>query len=522
MIMKKRLHILLAGLLALAPSCDKNSVDPGGDELYDLSEVSVVEEGSIPLEDFYQKLLQDASAANDGFDQNLYDHYKNLLEQARAQGGGTKGDSGSSISMAYAWTTLRYTTLSVTGEQIKCSELLVWPYVPFTKQTPKNVIVGCHLTITSDDERPSNFSNLGFSNDVNMLALFANPLSQSALVIIPDYEGYGSTRDRNHPYCDREATVRQVMDGARAGIAWFQNEKKELAGGWKSVAVGYSQGGAVAGSVYRFCQEHNVSGLRLAGAVCGDGPYDPMATFSMYSTDGRLFMPVAVALLLKGAVDTDPCLRELGCKYEDLCTPEFMDTGIFGFLQGKDLSTADIHKQLLKASKKSDDGFKLFCWSESRKEFLPYNPANAADPHLQLDLSNGNGKNYAPIEMCVKPSLVEYLRSGKLPGDIPEGIAQAVRDCLERNSLAADGWVPAQAGGLTFFHSATDEVVPCSNLEAMEKSWSAVLQNFSSYRYTSGGTSYHKSAGTLFYISYSGTYTEEILSGKWTAVHKEI
>lgn len=230
MIMKKSLLILLAGLMALAQSCEKNSVpDPDDNDMYDLSQVTIVDSGSIPLEAFYTKLLQDAAAHNGDYDQNLYDHYKSLLEQARSEGGQTKGDGGSSI---------------------------------------------------------------------------------------------------------------------------------------------------------------------------------PMATFSTYSTDGRLFMPVAVALLLKGAVDTDPRLRELGCKYEDLCSPEFMDTGIFGFLQGKDLST--------------------------------------------------------------------------------------------------------------------DEVVPCSNLEAMEKSWSAVLQNFSSYRYTSGGTSYHKSAGTLFYISYSGTYTEEILSGKWTAVHKEL
>lgn len=32
--------------------------------------------------------------------------------------------------------------------------------------------------------------------------------------------------------------------------------------------------------------------------------------------------------------------------------------------------------------------------------------------------------------------------------------------------------------------------------------------------------SYHKSCGVSFLIAYSGTYTEEILSGKWTTVHK--
>lgn len=522
--MKKIFHLIAIVCLALMLlACNKTPLTPPADDnLYDLSDVSIMAEGTIPLEDFYQKLLQDATATNGDYDQDLYDHYRHLLEEARSQGGGTKGESGSSTSMAYAWTAIRYKTLSATGEEIKCSELVVWPYVPFVSQTPRQVVIGCHLTIASDDERPSNFSNLGFANDVNMLALFANPLSQGALVIIPDYEGYGSTRERNHPYCNREATVRQVVDGARAGIAWYQSEKKKLADGWKSIAVGYSQGGAVAGSVYRFCQEHDASGLRLAGAVCGDGPYDPMATLNTYAADGRLFMPVAIALILKGAVDTDPRLRELGCKYDDLCTPEFVSTGIFDFLKEKTLTTDQIHKRLLQVSKNSNDGFKMYCWSQTLGDFVPYNPANAADASLKLDLSNSKGTCYAPVELCVKSSLVAYLRGGALPADIPAEIAQAVRACLEGNSLAAGGWVPKQPGCLTFFHSPTDEVVPVSNLEAMESTLSAAARYFSTYRLTSEGTSYHTATGTSFYISHSGVLVRDILNGKWTAVRKEL
>ena len=34
----------------------------------------------------------------------------------------------------------------------------------------------------------------------------------------------------------------------------------------------------------------------LSGAVCGDGPYDPVATLDQYIASGKLFMPVAAAL----------------------------------------------------------------------------------------------------------------------------------------------------------------------------------------------------------------------------------
>lgn len=520
--MKKSILFLLAGLLVLlAVSCEKNPLPETYDDgLYDLSKVTVVESGSIPLEDFYGKLLREATNSNAEYDQSLYDYYSDLLAQAKS--GQTKaGDSGSSVAYAYAWTTLRYKSLSATGEEIECSELLVWPYVPFVKQRPRNVVIGCHLTITSDSERPSNFSNLGFANDVNMLGCFANPLSQKALVIIPDYEGYGATKDRDHPYLNREATARQVVDGVKAGIAWYEREKMKLSDGWKSVAVGYSQGGAVAASVYRYCHENKESGLRLAGAVCGDGPYDPASTLGEYIESGKLFMPVSVALMLKGAVDTNPRLKALGCTYEDFCTPSFVQTGIFNYLEDKSLTTEGIHDNFLKVSKGSDSGFKLYCWSESLGEFLPYNATNAAKASLRLDLSSGNGKNYAPIDMCIKPSLVEYFKSGTVPADVPLDKVLALRQCLEENSLCAGGWLPPRSGGITFFHSETDEVVPYCNLETVFEMWDAAGENFATYLLSEAtATSYHNSTGVSFLISRSGTYTDDILSDEWTAEHK--
>ena len=54
---------------------------------------------------------------------------------------------------------------------------------------------------------------------MGILALFA--YSEDALVVIPDYEGYGATHGSPHPYLDRDVTAHQVIEGAKAGVAFF-------------------------------------------------------------------------------------------------------------------------------------------------------------------------------------------------------------------------------------------------------------------------------------------------------------
>ena len=481
--MKRVLPILAIASLTLL-ACGKTP-DPVPDNedngLYDLSQVTVMRSGTISLENFYKGLLQEAGSTNDDFDQNLYDYYAQLLNQVMK----TKGDGDANVTMSYAWTILRYTTQDVSGNNIECSEVLVWPHNTDGPSLARNVVIGCHITITGDDQRPSNLTNPGVSSDANLMATFASPLSQNALVILPDYEGYGVTRSRHHPYCNREVTSRQVVDGTKAGIAWFEKEGHKLAEGWKSVAVGYSQGGAVAAGVYRYCNEHKESGLRLAGAVCGDGPYDLMATLSEYAQSGQLCMPIAAALILKGAIDTNPRLKELGCTYADFCSPEFIRTGIFDWLKDKDVAGDKMNKQLLSA--------------------------------LGLD-----PQGYAPIEMCLKPSLLAYFKDGSVDGDISADKLQALRQCLEENSLSYGGWMPPQASGLTFFHSEQDRVVPIINLYSMDDQWYMQSNHFSTYIYTDTTNGAHAAAGTMFFIMYCSGYTDAILSGKWSSQHKTL
>ena len=146
--------------------------------------------------------------------------------QAKAFTTGEAGKDGKSAASMYRWVTLLYRCKTADGSQKDLSELVVWPYYGFFGDgTPNQLVVGCHSTITSDAQRPTNFANMSSASEVNMLALFANVFSQKALVIVPDYEGYGSTVGDPHPYCNRELTAEQVVTGVKAGMKWFESER---------------------------------------------------------------------------------------------------------------------------------------------------------------------------------------------------------------------------------------------------------------------------------------------------------
>ena len=326
-------------------------------------------------------------------------------EEAKARTSGLKtgeaGDDGSTLGIYY-WVTLLYRCKTADGTEKDLSELIVWPYCT----TPSQLVIGCHSTITSDSQRPTNFSNMSSLSEVNMLALF-----------------YGITADIPHPYCNRDLTALQVVTGVKAGLSWFEENQMKMADGWSGVSIGYSQGGAVSAGVLRYCQENNDNSLRLKGAVCGDGPYDPLATLKRYIDMDHLYMPVAPAMLLKGAVDTDPDMMALQCHYEDFVTDKFSATGIFNMIGSKQSTTDDIQAALLKYSKDNGDGGGFTMMAQCSEGFLPYTKSNLVDDSgkpRDFELENGKGYNYCTVDQCLKPGVIAYFRDGTITGEVPE------------------------------------------------------------------------------------------------------
>ncbi len=375
--------------------------------------------------------------------------------------------------VAYYLYTFNYPSIDKHGNKIILSSLMAFPY--FTESNWNdgyrfnNIVIGCHCTITSNKECPSLYPEDGFfKSDVNMMQYYASwgkgfkkamddPAYYNVL-IMPDYEGYGVTKDRPHPYLYQELTARQVVDGVRYGIALFKQgrftgKNESVSPQWaqrsnafrygKYFSVGASQGGSVAMAVQRFIEQNNLTEeLPFKGSVCADGPYDPVATLRYYMREakvsgheaGELTMPVAIALIIKGMLDTNPLMMKY--KPTDFFSQLFLDTGILTIIADKqypslEMTTDDVKEHLENLSK-----------NEKYKDMLT---------------SDGRAK----LEYVLTPRGWDYMTKLAEYKELPD--YEEMNDlisALESNNLTK-GWIPQNP--VCLFHSLHDTVVPYDN-----------------------------------------------------------
>ena len=189
-----------------------------------------------------------------------------------------------------------------------------------------------------------------------------------------------------HPYLSQELTARQMVDAVEYGLKLYQkhvNDKRTLPikTDWRTYGFGFSQGGAVALAVQRYLEEQAMDEqLHYRGTICGDGPYDLVATLLYYINDdgnsygqqtehrkGMNTMPMVVPMIIKGMLDTHPDMKNHALT--DYLSQQFLDTGIMDWLESKMYVINDIHEM----------------WYEQLQEGL-----------------EANGRTYTPEQMAVR------------------------------------------------------------------------------------------------------------------------
>lgn len=523
----------VTGLSSCTSDNAENSYDSEYEEyyalLYALYQIQYLDSGFVSYYDLLWDIINDHSD-QETYDDQLYyewasdylDSLANLYGVSATRGDGFESESGLSL-LGMKYVTITYKSKGANGSEKELSELIAYP-VGSDGKTPteklKNLIIGCHSTITSNERRPTNYKNLGFGTDVNMMTLIGS--NETSLVVIPDYEGYGVTSKDPHPYCNRDVTAQQVIDGAKAAVAWYEKNVDKMRTNWKSVAVGYSQGGAVAAGVLNYYNAKKMKGLNLIGAVCGDGPYDPKATLNQYLKDDRLYMPVAAALMIKGMIDTNKQLKTLGCTYQDFVTDKFYDTGIFDWIKDKTFTVNEVQTKLLEYSAKhgGESGFTMM--TKYNDEFKAYIPQNIKEGDNNWDLTVSKGKNYCTADQCFKPGFIEYFKNGKIKGDVPEAKLKALEQALKENSLTYGTWKPSGTypHAFYFFHSTRDEVVPFCNYESVKNAWG--LNRILGNPFQSKFTDLHVETGAYFFVVIASDRTSDILGQKWVPGEKQI
>ena len=414
---------------------------------------------------------------------------------ARRRVSGMTDEGGASLTGAklYSYT---YPSVDADGNTVTLSSLMAVPtkmLIDNVMAKPNNLIIGCHVTITSNYECPTEYNKSGgvlsWKTDVGMLIDYTrydairNPCS---LVIMPDYEGYGVSKNRAHPYLYQELTARQVVDAVRSGLALYEQNIgffsfSHFEDGWKSVCVGYSQGGSVALATHRFIEENGLAEeLHFAGSVCGDGPYDPVAHLGYYmNDDGETYngssqrtqhekatvsMPIVMPLILKGMCDRNPFMRQH--QVSDYLTAKFLRTGVIDFINAKSedkkekqYSTGDINK----AFRNMREHGKRYSYYDERQ--LPglaqgiYTPYEMQEMLYKDDGDNVHGK----LVQMMTESAFGYFNSLSSNSPVPSdrGVMKDLHRALASNARVS-GWTPSHR--IAFYHSTYDTVVPYENL----------------------------------------------------------
>ncbi len=374
--------------------------------------------------------------------------------------------------------TFNYPSVSATGEPtVLSSALFAW--TPADRQTTDSIEslhILSHITITSDDERPTTTKQA--SNEQNLLLFlpgreYYSPLGGEradyvghCIVIAPDYEGYGVTKDVPHSYLSQRVTARQMIDGVKYGLTLYQNVAKEsetllpMKSDWRSFCIGYSQGGAVSLATHREIEEQGLADeLRFQGSICGDGPYDLVTTMRYYLEDngtsygsetshhkGLVTLPVVVPLILKGLFENHPDMKAY--HIEDFLSQQLLDTGVLDWIDSKAYNTTEIAGKWYDQLQAGVDTLGRHYTPEQMAEMFE-------SPKV--------GKVWGRMDKMFNPAIYEYLSDASNFNALPEVAStpgQAIHRALADNSVAS-GWEPQHR--IQFFHSKADIIVPYGN-----------------------------------------------------------
>ena len=244
------------------------------------------------------------------------------------------------ISLTYEVVRLSYKSTGADGRPINLSMKIAYPKGIFGKyKDPEYIVLDNHWTIGSDMNSPYHKDPIALGKALD-----------NALVVCPDYEGFGITAKNDHPYICHDINAKQSVDAVLAALDYIDAKKGvSMAKNYWLENYGYSQGGGIALAVHKYI-ENNLSQseqkrLNLKHSYCGDGIYAPVTTFDMYLSMDKLSMPVVSVIPVLGV---KTCYPEIFDKYDfsDFFTPELCNNGIIEMIRSKEYSVEDIDKIL--------------------------------------------------------------------------------------------------------------------------------------------------------------------------------
>lgn len=326
------------------------------------------------------------------------------------------------IQLGFRKVTYLYPSRDVDGGETTLSAAACWlGYFDngvWNDLKPENICLMEHYTITSDAEAPSN---------TFALEMF---ITGNALTIMPDYIGYGITKDMHHPYLNHDVCATNSIDALSAGYELFNDKSKNgMNNGWKLHIAGASQGAGNAIAIHKLMDTNLELAAKwnFASTYCSSGPYSPVVTIDKYFTDGKVIYPVVFPLVIKTMFDSYPEIMEEFTE-EMFYSQNYLaiKSEIDGLIEGKKHNTSEINQVFIDKVRKTVD-------------------ANLAENEIYL---------------------TDILSPEMLDKESP--ICKALYLCLEKNDLTI-GWTPVHP--IRLHYSSEDKVVPHENSLAIHEAF---------------------------------------------------
>lgn len=161
--------------------------------------------------------------------------------------------------------------------------------VPKNTGTTPSIISAQHGTIFKDTEAPSNFPATPSGFEICAAAGY--------ITVIPDYIGYGVSKDTVHPYYIQQYSGTVVVDAINAAKVFLNRQKVAYSN--RLFLLGYSEGGYVTMAAQKEIETHPEHNLTLTAAAEGAGGYDLTGMLSAITTTPSYGSPSYLALILQ-------------------------------------------------------------------------------------------------------------------------------------------------------------------------------------------------------------------------------
>ncbi len=177
---------------------------------------------------------------------------------------------------------IHYMTDSPANGRTEVSGLISYPI----DSRFKGVIISDHYTITDNASVPS----VKMSMIDNVFSFFGY------IVVIPDYLGFGASKNLPHPYLCRDEYATVSVDMLYAVREYLASQNITFTD--DAYIIGYSEGGyaAVSTALYAFGK----SDIDVIKVFAGGGPYDPMETYSTILKSNYVYFSPSIPLTFIG------------------------------------------------------------------------------------------------------------------------------------------------------------------------------------------------------------------------------